>query len=87
MENKMSFQKNISSKKNTKKTEEDFEGKNRDNKKKKLHKKLFYQNNKNIYLEEAENYLKYLFKINASQEEIDHAKNSIKKEKMLEDQE
>ena len=45
------------------------------------------QNNKNIYLEEAENYLKYLFKINASQEEIDHAKNSIKKEKMLEDQE
>lgn len=84
----MSFQKNFTGKKNTlKKFEEEFDNKNRENKKKKLHKKLFSQNEKNFYLEEAENYLKYLVKIGASKEEIEHAKFDIKKEKMLEEQE
>lgn len=83
----MSFQKNIQNKNNTRKLEEQIEGKNRDNKKKKLHKKLFSRDDKNFYLEDAENYLKYLLKIHASQEEIEFARIAIKKEKMLENQE
>lgn len=84
----MSFQKNSTGKKNTlKKFEEEFDGKNRENKKKKLHKKLFSQNENNFYLEEAENYLKYLIRVGASTEEIEHAKLTIKNEKMLEEQE
>jgi len=84
----MSFQKNFSKKKNSlKKFEEEFDGKNKEKKRKKLHKKLFSQNEKNFYLEEAENYLQYLIKVGASTEEIEHAKLAIKNEKMLEEQE
>ena len=59
--------------------------KNRDVKKKKLHKKLFAKNETNYYLEDAEEYLDYLIKINASEEEIANARLTIAKEKMLEE--